>query len=135
MTAGGMRGNQRRASVGVCVPQGTVGQGLAQGAALALAGVESRPRTAMTPAVGMPSVVHDRGRYANNRAELSHQPTRQRERQMRRFKWPEHAQRFFSIHGIIQHLFRLGRHLVSAANHRMLRERSFRVWRQATSIC
>ena len=26
------------------------------------------------------------GQYANNRAEVSHQPTRQRERQMRRFK-------------------------------------------------
>ena len=34
----------------------------------------------------MPSVVHCTDRYANNRAEVSHQPTRQRERQMRRFK-------------------------------------------------
>ena len=32
----------------------------------------------------MPSVVHCRDRYANNRAEVSHQPTRQRERQMQR---------------------------------------------------
>ncbi len=34
----------------------------------------------------MPSVVHCTDRYANNRAEVSHQPTRQRERQMQRFK-------------------------------------------------
>ena len=34
----------------------------------------------------MPSVNHDIERYANNRAEVSHQPTRQRERQMRKFK-------------------------------------------------
>ena len=34
----------------------------------------------------MPSVRHDTERYANNRAEVSHQPARQRERQMRRFK-------------------------------------------------
>ena len=34
----------------------------------------------------MPSVVHRTDQYANNRAEVSHQPTRQRERQMRRFK-------------------------------------------------
>ena len=34
----------------------------------------------------MPSVVHVTDQYANNRAEVSHQPTRQRERQMRRFK-------------------------------------------------
>ncbi len=83
----------------------------------------------------MPSVVHDTSRYANNRAEVSHQPTRQRERRMRRFKSPEQAQRFLSVQGIIQNLFRIGRHLVSAANHRMLRDRSFRVWRQATCPC
>ena len=49
----------------------------------------------------MPSVVHDTSRYANNRAELSHQPTRQRERQMRRFKSAGQAQRFLSAHGVI----------------------------------
>ena len=36
----------------------------------------------------MPSVVHSAQQYENNRAEVSHQPTRQRERQMRRFKSP-----------------------------------------------
>jgi putative transposase len=83
----------------------------------------------------MPSVVHDTARYANNRAEVSHQPTRQRERQMRSFKSPEQVQRFLSVHGIIQNLFRVGRHLVSSANHRMLRDRSFAVWRQVTCAC
>ncbi len=34
----------------------------------------------------MPDVVHDTSQYVNNRAELSHQPTRVRERGMRRFK-------------------------------------------------
>ena len=42
----------------------------------------------------MPSVNHDTERHANNRAEVSHQPTRQRERQMRRFKSPRQAQLF-----------------------------------------
>ena len=83
----------------------------------------------------MSSVVHDTSRYANNRAEVSHQPTRQRERQMRRFKSPEQAQRFLSVHGILQNLFRVGRHLVSAANHRALRDRSFAAWRQVTCVC
>ncbi len=46
----------------------------------------------------MPSVTHETGRYANNRVELSHQPTRQRERGMRRFKSWTHAQRFLSVH-------------------------------------
>jgi putative transposase len=34
----------------------------------------------------LPSVAHSTEQYDNNRAEVSHEPTRQRERQMRRFK-------------------------------------------------
>ena len=45
----------------------------------------------------MPSVVHVTDQYANNRAEVSHQPTRQRERQMRRFKSAAQLQRFAEI--------------------------------------
>ncbi len=76
----------------------------------------------------MPSVAHDTSRYANNRAEVSHEPTRQRERGMRRFKSMAQAQRFLSVHGITQNLFRVGRHLLRAANYRMLRARAFVVW-------
>ena len=76
----------------------------------------------------MPSVAHDTSQYANNRAEVSHEPTRQRERQMRRFKSSAQAQRFLSVHGITQNLFRVGRHLLRAANQRMLRARAFVVW-------
>ena len=83
----------------------------------------------------MPSVRHDMRQYANNRAEVSHQPTRQRERQMRRFKSPGQAQRFLSAHAAIQNLFRVGRHLVNSAKHRTLRDRSFSVWRQVTCAC
>ena len=84
----------------------------------------------------MRSVVHDTRQYANNRAEVSHQPTRQRERQMRRFKSPGQAQRFLSVHGVLQNLlFRVGRHLVNSANHRTLRDRSFGVWQQVTCVC
>ena len=81
----------------------------------------------------MPSVAHHMKRYANNRAEVSHQPTRQRERQMRRFKSAGQAQRFLSVHGVIQNCFRLGRHLLRAAHYRWLRERSFAAWSVATS--
>ena len=80
----------------------------------------------------MPSVIHDTGRYENNRAEVSHQPTRQRERQMRRFKSSAQAQRFLSVHGVTQNLFRVGRHLLRAAHHRLLRARAFLVWNAAT---
>ena len=82
----------------------------------------------------MPSVVHCTDRYANNRAEVSHQPTRERERQMRRFKSAAHAQRFLSVHGPIQNLFRVGRHLLRAVHHRLLRTRAFGVWREATCV-
>mgnify|MGYP001811704253 CR=1 FL=1 len=41
-----------------------------------------------------PSVIHSTEQYENNRAGVSHEPTRQRERQMRRFKSAGQAQRF-----------------------------------------
>jgi putative transposase len=44
----------------------------------------------------LPSVEHRQHRYLNNRAENSHQPTRQRERRRQRLKSPGHAQRFLS---------------------------------------
>ena len=83
----------------------------------------------------MPAVVHSTRQYENNRAEVSHQATRQRERQMRRFKSVGHAQRFLSVHGVVQNLFRMGRHLLRAVHHRLLRTRSFRVWDAVTCGC
>ncbi len=80
----------------------------------------------------MPSVPHDTSRYANNRAEVSHQPTRQRERQMRRFKSAAQAQQFLSVQGVILNLFRVGRHLLRPVNHRLLRARSFVAWSEVT---
>jgi len=83
--------------------------------------------------VSMPSVQHCTTQYANNRAEVSHQPTRQRERQMRRFKSPRHIQRFLSVHGPINNLFRLGRHLMQAVHYRLSRDRAFTTWREVTT--
>ena len=80
----------------------------------------------------MPSVVHCTRQYANNRAEASHQPTRQRERQMRRFKSVAHLQRFASVHGVVQNLSRVGRHLLRAAHYRLLRTRAFVEWEAVT---
>ncbi len=82
----------------------------------------------------MPSVAHDTARYANNRAEASHQPTRQRERQMRGFKSAGQAQRFLSVHGVIQNYFRIGRHHLRAENYRRLRARSLKDWSAATAV-
>ncbi len=80
----------------------------------------------------MPRVAHRQHRYLNNRAEDSHQPTRERERRMRRFKSARHAQRFVEVHGIIGSHFRPRRHLLSAAEYRGLRSKRFRTWNQVT---
>ena len=45
-----------------------------------------------------------------------------------------HAQRFLSVHGIVLNLFRLGRHLLRAVHHRLLRTGAFGVWREATYV-
>ena len=51
--------------------------------------------------------VHRRSKYLNNRAENSHQPTRIRERAMKRFASPGQAQRFmFAFSHIRQHFRR-----------------------------
>jgi putative transposase len=81
----------------------------------------------------MPSVVHDTRQYANNRAEVSHHPTRQRERQMRGFKSAAQAQRFLSVHGVILNFFRFARHRMGSENYRLLRARSFKEWSAATA--
>ena len=82
----------------------------------------------------MPSVPHDTSRWSNNRAEVSHEAVRHRERQMRRFKSAGHAQRFLSVHGVVGNLFRVGRQKVRAASYRLLRNRSFGVWQQVTCV-
>ena len=66
----------------------------------------------------------------NNRAEDSHHPTRQRERAMRGFTSPTQAQRFLTMHGLTQNLFRVGRHLLQAVNYRLLRAQAFQVWKE-----
>jgi putative transposase len=83
----------------------------------------------------MPSVIHNTEVYANNRAEVSHQSSRQRRRQMRGFKSAGQVQRFLSIHGVIQNLFRLGRHLLRSATHWILRYSAFLVWHKVPCAC
>ncbi len=77
----------------------------------------------------IPDSIHDTSQYANNRAELSHQPTRVRERGMRRFKSIIQAQRFLGVHSAVCNLFNLGRHLISASHYRLFRMRAFASWK------
>ncbi|NNJ98707.1 MAG: IS6 family transposase [Gammaproteobacteria bacterium] len=73
----------------------------------------------------VPSVTHSTKQYDNNRAEVSYEPTRQRERQMRQFKSAGQAQRFVTVHGVVGNLFRLGRHLTRAIHYREFRYSAF----------
>ena len=82
----------------------------------------------------IPESIHDTSRYANNRAELSHQPTRVRERGMRRFKSMLQAQRFLNVHAAVSNLFNLSRHLVAADHYRTLRRGAFAFWDSAVAI-
>ena len=80
----------------------------------------------------MPSVEHRQSRYLNNRAENSHQPTRQRERAMKRFTSIQHAQRFLSAFSGISPHFRPRRHLLSTAEYRLVMADRFAVWNEIT---
>jgi len=87
----------------------------------------------------MPCVEHSTQQYESNRCELSHQPAQQQERQMngpasRRFKSQRHAQRFLASHGVVNNLFRLGRHLMKASNYRVFRDRAFVEWTRVSCV-
>jgi putative transposase len=76
----------------------------------------------------MPEAVHLTDRYANNRAEQSHQATRVRERGMRKFKSVDQVQRFLGAHAAVYNLLNPVRHLVSAQHYRDLKNTAFAEW-------
>jgi putative transposase len=80
----------------------------------------------------IPGVEHRQSKYLNNRAENSHQPTRQRERAMKRFTSPGHAQRFLSAFSGISPHFRLGRHRLGADEYRREMTVRFATWNEVT---
>jgi putative transposase len=82
----------------------------------------------------MPGVEHRQHKGLNNRAENSHQPTRRRERQMKRFKSPRQAQRFLSAHDQISNLFHLRRDHLSATQYRAARARAFQTWAAISGV-
>ncbi|MFT7214153.1 MAG: putative transposase, partial [Granulosicoccus sp.] len=81
----------------------------------------------------IPETIHDTSQYANNRAELSHQPARDRERGIRALKSIQQAQRFLGAHAAVYNLFNLGRHLISARHYRALRTSAFASWKEAVA--
>jgi putative transposase len=81
----------------------------------------------------MPDVSHSTEQYENNWAEQSHEPTRVRERVMRKFKSLRQAQRFLGAHAAISNLFNLGRHLVRAEHYRNLSISALEEWGRAVA--
>src|SRR5471030_1369424 len=77
---------------------------------------------------------HERGRWKNNRAENSHQPTRRRERKMQRFKSPGSAQKFLSTHAAVYNAFNVQRHLTSAQTHRVFRAAALSTGRESVAV-
>ena len=107
-----------------------------------LKNLEYVPRVIVTDKLGsyrvahrelLASVEHRRSKYLNNRIENSHQPTRQRERAMKRFTSPGHAQRFLSAFSGISPHFRPGRHRLTAPEWRAEMADRFTVWREVTA--
>ncbi len=86
----------------------------------------------------LPGVEHRQHKRLNNRAENSHQSTRQGERTMRRFKSAGHAQRFLSAFALrappIRDHFCPRRHRLKATAYRQIRAERFRVWNEVTVI-
>ena len=82
----------------------------------------------------MPGVEHRRHKGLNNRAENSHQPTRRRERQMKRFKSPGQVQRFLSAHDQINNLFHRRRDHLTATQYRTTRAQAFAIWAEITGV-
>jgi putative transposase len=106
-----------------------------------LTGLEYAPRVLITDKLAsygaarrrvLRSVEHRKSKYLNNRAENSHQPTRQRERAMKRFTSARHAQRFLSAFSGISPHFRPRRHQLSAGDYRREMTTRFTTWNQVT---
>jgi putative transposase len=82
----------------------------------------------------VPGVEHRQHKRLNNRAENSHQPTRLREKKMRKFKSAGHAQRFLSAFGPISGHFQPRRHRLRAQEYRATLQSRFQAWNEVTGV-
>ena len=82
----------------------------------------------------MPGVEHRQHKGLNNRAENSHQPTRRRERIVKRFKSPRQVQRFLSAHDQVANVFPRRRDRDTAASLRFSRTQAFATWADVTGV-
>jgi len=82
----------------------------------------------------MPGVEHCQHKGLNNRAENSHQPTRRRERIMKRFKSPRQVQRFLSTHDQIANIFSRRSNQDAAAKFPSARSYALTTWAEVTGV-
>jgi putative transposase len=82
----------------------------------------------------LPGVEHRQHKRLNNRAENSHQPTRLREKKMRKFKSAKHAQRFLSAFGPISSHFQPRRHRLGAREYHAILQHRFQAWNEVTGV-
>jgi putative transposase len=82
----------------------------------------------------LPGVEHRQHKHLNNRAENSHQPTRLREKKMRRFKSAKQAQRFLCAFGPIAGHFQPRRHRLSAREYRATLQGRFQTWNEIIGV-
>ena len=108
-----------------------------------LKGLEYVPRVLVTDKLAsygvahrrlMRSVEHRQSKYLNNRGENSHQPTRVRERAMKKFSSPGGAQRFLAAFSAISPHFRTRRHLLHAQEYRREMASRFSTWNDVTGL-
>jgi putative transposase len=82
----------------------------------------------------MLGVEHRQHKGLNNRAENSHQPTRRRERIIKRFKSPRQVQRFFSSHDQVANVFSRRPDQDTAATFHSARHQAFTTWTEVTGV-
>lgn len=80
-----------------------------------------------------PNADHRAHKGLNNAIEVSHRPTRKREKIMGRFKSHRQAQRFLSAHDQINLIFRPRRYQLTASSYRHARNDAFSLWADYTA--
>jgi putative transposase len=108
-----------------------------------LKGLHSVPRVIITDKLKsygaakreiLPGVEHRQHKGLNHRAENSHQPTRLREKKMRRFTSAKQAQRFLSAFGPITGYFQPRRHRLRVGEYRAILQDRFQQWSEVTGV-
>jgi putative transposase len=82
----------------------------------------------------MKNVEHRQHKRLNDRAENSNQPTRTRERRMRKSKSPGQAQRFLSAFEPIRGHFHPKQHQLTAQRYREQLRQRFEDWRKVACL-